>query len=75
MNCKVCVYFCKMNGDLYGTCRRYPPKVITLGTLQNTYWPTVDPEQWCGEFLDQAERDRRKSTLRSLQFGGAKMTP
>lgn len=54
MLCETCQYF----DGIYSRqpyCRRYPPQV-TYASLVTTYWPTVNIQDWCGEFKEK-EKD------------------
>lgn len=35
-----------------GECQRYPPQLVTnsVGTVIDAAWPTVDADDWCGEW-------------------------
>lgn len=57
--CATCTYCHNPDADgsdatpLRLQCRRYPPTVVSdrIGTA--TLWPSVLPEAWCGEFLEE----------------------
>jgi hypothetical protein len=57
----------------YGLCRRNPPTVVAysngVDNFVENHWPWVEPENWCGEWLYHAFRERpsRMAALRQDQ--------
>lgn len=58
-SCKTCRFYVKHGTfSLYGNCHRYPPRVV-VGHFDvdmscdypETEWPTVNENDFCGEFV------------------------
>lgn len=47
--CDDCYFYVEKFADheVIGVCKRYPPKVVPIGTLS---FPVTYPESFCGEF-------------------------
>jgi len=67
--CKTCRYFNEILLERSTFCFRYPPVVYPmapsrLGEMQTiTLYPTVRPEQWCGEHRAKVELVMERSDL------------
>lgn len=47
VHCANCIYY---DGDDFGVCRRYPPKVIERdAAFPWNYYTVVKSTEWCGE--------------------------
>lgn len=53
--CENCKFFEQVEAT-QGTCRRMPPKPFPTGPDQiSSFWPSVQPTQWCGEHVVRIE--------------------
>jgi hypothetical protein len=51
--CTNCAFWRSSGSDL-GSCRRYPPRLLTPeGSLG--HWPVTQHDDWCGEFQARSE--------------------
>lgn len=55
--CKNCNAY-KVTSKVNGSCRRYPPTVVSLNNISSPFWPTVSQDDWCREWepIDDGEQ-------------------
>ena len=59
--CARCVYYVDDNLNINnGECHRFPPTIVFNGhgnTRSESYFPKVEPNNFCGEFRDVETKD------------------
>lgn len=69
--CQHCIFFDGTGSRSSGLCRRRPPVVDFSDDVgEQTLWPFVGNDDWCGEWvLDQALADRLEEELQAKGKG------
>jgi hypothetical protein len=50
-SCNNCIYSKQLPNMNHMLCRRYPPShLVSKGSRESYYFPTVNQEEWCGEY-------------------------
>ncbi len=62
--CPNCDYYQQHEGSQEGICCMKPPQVVTAINAKGigapiTEWPTVETDDWCGEFTESQESTTR----------------
>ena len=57
--CENCAWYHRQSG----ACRCFPPKLLLVGSQPGimeyqAMWPTMQPDSWCGEHVEEQERDK-----------------
>ena len=64
--CKNCKHYtCDNLSETKGFCVKYPPRVITYGSVVKTVFPEVSIDNWCSEY-----KHRRSFISRLLDISG-----
>lgn len=50
MQCKNCAYYKAEQGDEFGRCHRFPPVMVPEDGQYSFDFPTVNEDDFCGEF-------------------------
>lgn len=64
---------CAFLHDVHNECRANPPIPLNIaGTSpprQNSVWPKVDANDWCGQYVDGRIKGQRKTYARQINDG------
>ena len=66
--CGSCQFY-RSRSDAPGVCRRYPPRVLSLGGDCLTCWPHVREQDACGEFQPRLHQCGTKAVIAGQKAG------
>jgi len=65
--CRGCLYWVQKK-NTKGLCRRFPPTVVHVPRWgDETAWPRLSADDWCGEWKDKTKHTLHEDELPNLE--------